>query len=85
MEFSSTRDHINHIIHCIQENEGIQLSEKSIYDIRKTLLASNKHATSGSISNMKSERCKRYIAENKVKALENSLCDFIKGGESNEY
>lgn len=78
MKFNSTCEHINHIVHCIQENEGVQLSEKSIYDITHTLLSSNRHATSGSIANMKSERCKRYEAEKRIKELENNLYVLIK-------
>lgn len=42
----------NHLKHVIEEQEGIKLSPKSLYDIKQTLLGANRVATRGSIHNM---------------------------------
>lgn len=67
----------NHIRHCIQENEGIQLSDKSIYDITETIIAVVKHDLAPSIANMKSEACKRFAAEKRIKELEAQLYELL--------
>jgi len=60
----------NHIRHMIQENEGIQLSDKSVYDITETIIAINKHDLEPSINNMRSEKAKNLMLSKKIKELE---------------
>lgn len=53
-------DFTNHIKHCIEEEHGITLSDKSIRDIKDTIIGANRVATKGSIANMKTWRSSYY-------------------------
>ncbi|MFK7678609.1 hypothetical protein ACI3ER_11265 [Bacillus sp. Wb] len=77
MEIKNITQARNHIRHTIQENEGIQLSDKSVYDITETIIAINKHDLAPSIANMKSETCKRFAAEKRIKELEAQLYELL--------
>lgn len=53
-------NHIRHLIHVIEEAEGIRLSEKSKRDISETISGACREATKGSIANMKEWKSKYY-------------------------
>lgn len=51
-ELKDTYDFTNHLRHCIQETEGIQLSDKSVKDILLTILGASRASTTGMRANM---------------------------------
>lgn len=53
-------NHIAHLIHVLEESEGIRLSEKSKRDISLTISGACKEATKGSIANMKEWKAKYF-------------------------
>ena len=67
----------NHIRHMIQENEGIQLSDKSVYDITETIIAINSHDLEPSINNMRSEKAKNLMLSKKIKELEAFIVEHV--------
>lgn len=54
------RDFTDHLRHCIQEAEGVKLSEKSVRDIQQTLLGCVRVSTKGTILNMEEWRHKYF-------------------------
>ena len=85
VQLKSTRDFVNHLRHCIQEEHNIHLSEKAVADILNTLLASNRISTKGSIENMQMWQA-RYFEQ--VKAYDMlarhylELCRAVATGEA---
>lgn len=59
----SVRECVNHLRHCIQEQEGIELSEKSVRDIELTFHHLCVQATSGMKENMNMWRSLYYDAK----------------------
>jgi hypothetical protein len=60
MEMKNASDFINHLRHVIQENESIELSEKSMHDLENTFFGYARACTKGSLDNMKEWRSKYY-------------------------
>jgi hypothetical protein len=60
VELQRTEDFVNHLRHCIQEEHHIELSEKAIRDITRTILGANRVATKGSIANMEVWQTRYY-------------------------
>jgi len=70
MEINNITQAKYHIKHCIEQNEGISLSDKSIYDITETLIGSVNREIMGAINNMRSMQIKNLILDKKIKELE---------------
>lgn len=60
-------DFTNHLIHCIQEEHGIQLSNKAIMDIKKTINGAYQVAAQGAIQKQRAADTRyheqKYITE----------------------
>lgn len=63
----NTFECFDHLVHCIQESEGISLSDKSKTDILKTMFHANKKATESTISLVEFWRELYYREYNKNK------------------
>lgn len=68
-------DFINHLKHCIQEEHGIDLSDKAVKDIRKTIEGAYSAAARGSIQKQKAAENRYY----EQKYITEMLIDKIGG------
>lgn len=71
-----------HIKHCIEQNEGIQLSDKSVYDIVATMTGIINKETTGAISNMQSAQVRNLILTKKIQELEEFIVKNVHIGEN---
>ncbi|MES1038975.1 hypothetical protein [Peribacillus simplex] len=53
-------DFQNHLIHCIQEEHGIGLSEKAVKDIKKTIEGAYQVAAEGSLQKQRAFEVRYY-------------------------
>ena len=66
-----------HIKHCIEQNEGIQLSDKSVYDIVATLTHIINEETMGAINNMRSTQAKNLMLTKEKQKLEKFITENV--------
>lgn len=59
----------NHLIHCIQEEHGIQLSNKSIMDIKNTINGAYQTAAHGAVQKQKAAENRYYEQKNMYEML----------------
>jgi len=66
-------DFINHLKHCIQEEHGIQLSEKTIRDIKQTINGAYQAAVHGAVQKQKAAENRYYEQKNITEMLINKI------------
>lgn len=71
-------DFINHLKHCIQEEHGIQLSEKAIRDIKGTINGAYQAAAHGAIQKQKAADTRYYEQKNMNELLINTIGEALK-------
>lgn len=67
----------NHLIHCIQEEHGIQLSKKAIMDIKNTINGAYQVAAQGAIKKQRAADTRYY----EQKYITEMLIDKIGGAQ----
>lgn len=64
---------VNHLKHCIQEEHGIQLSDKAIKDIKETINGAYQTAAHGSLEKQKAAENRyyeqKYITEKLIEKI----------------
>lgn len=60
MEFKLINEAVNHVKHCIEEEHGIQLSDKCVRDIQETMLGQIRQSKTGILRNMEEYRGKYF-------------------------
>lgn len=68
-------DFANHLKHCIQEEHGIELSDKAVKDIRKTIEGAYSAAMNGALQKQKAAENRYY----EQKYITEMLIDKIGG------
>ena len=71
-------DFINHLKHCIQEEHGIQLSNKAIRDIKDTINGAYQAAAHGAIQKQKASDIRYYEQKNLNELLINTIGEALK-------
>lgn len=66
-------DFINHLKHCIQEEHGIQLSNKAIMDIKQTINGAYQAAAHGAEQRRKAAENRYYELKDITEKLINKL------------
>lgn len=66
-------DFQNHLIHCIQEEHGIQLSRKAIMDIKNTINGAYQAAAYGAMQKQKAADHRYYEQKNMTELLINKI------------
>lgn len=68
---------INHLKHCIQEEHGIQLSQKAIMDIRNTINGAYQAAAHGAEQKRKAADIRYYEQKNMNEMLINKISEGV--------
>lgn len=71
-------DFINHLKHCIQEEHGIQLSNKAVKDIKDTINGAYQAAAHGSEQRRKAADIRYYEQKNLNELLINTIGEALK-------
>lgn len=71
-------DFTNHLIHCIQEEHGIQLSNKSIMDIKNTINGAYQTAAHGAVQKQKAAENRYYEQKNMYEMLIDKIGGALK-------
>lgn len=64
---------VNHLKHCIQEEHGIQLSDKAIKDIKETINGAYQAAAHGSLQKQKASDNRYYELKDITEKLINKI------------
>lgn len=70
-------DFQNHLIHCIQEEHGIQLSQKAIIDIKNTINGAYQAAAQGAIQKQRAADNRYYEQKNITELLINKIFEGV--------
>ncbi|MCK1982206.1 MULTISPECIES: hypothetical protein [Peribacillus] len=68
---------VNHLKHCIQEEHGIQLSEKASSDIRQTINGAYQAAVQGAEQKRKAADNRYYEQKNMTEKLIGEIGKFL--------
>lgn len=69
---------VNHLKHCIQEEHGIQLSDKAIKDIKETINGAYQAAAYGSLQKQKAADNRYYELKDITEKLINKIGVVVK-------
>lgn len=68
----------NHLIHCIQEEHDIQLSNKAIMDIKNTINGAYQTAAHGAVQKQKAAENRYYEQKNMYEMLIDKIGGTLK-------